>query len=231
MTWRHLPHGPLERLESNLWTVEGRVPGMTIPRRMVVARRRDGRLVIHSAVSLDDAGMAELESLGEPAFLLVPSRVHRMDAPAWAGRYPGMQVLAPRGALAAARKVVRVDGTYADHPADPDVELVPELAGVRAAEGAMIVRSDGRASLALCDALFNLPHQPGFTGFLLRHVTSSTGGPRVSRLFRVAAVRDGRAFREHLARLAETPGLVRVLPAHGAIVDDGRAGLLRALEV
>jgi hypothetical protein len=227
VSWRFEPHGPLIRLEDDLWTAVGSVKGMQITRRMVVARRRDGRLVIHSAVSLDDAAMRELESLGEPAFLLVPGRYHRKDAAAWLARYPGMKVLAPRGAVNAARAVVRVDGTYEDHPQDPDVILVPELAGTEAREGAMIVRSDGTASLALCDAVFNLPHAHGLEGFLMRYVTSSTGGPRVSRLFRWTSVKDRAALGRHLLQLADTPGLKRVLPAHGEPIDGDAAGTLR----
>jgi hypothetical protein len=37
------------------------------------------------------------------------------------------------------------------------------------------------------------------------------------------------AVRETLVRLADTPGLVRVIPSHGDIVDKDPAGVLREI--
>jgi hypothetical protein len=91
MTWKVHPHGPLEELEPNLLMVEGTVPGVPFGRRMLVAKLADGRVAIHSAVALGDEAMARIEALGEPAFLLVPSRYHRLDAAAFKARYPKMR--------------------------------------------------------------------------------------------------------------------------------------------
>ena len=79
--WHVLPHGPLERLAENLWWVQGSLRGMSLKRVMTVARRTDGELVIHSAIAMTEDAMRELEALGEPAFLVVPNRGHRLDAP------------------------------------------------------------------------------------------------------------------------------------------------------
>ena len=62
--WMVLPHGKIEKLEENLWRVDGTLPGGGPPRVMTIARLRDGRLVIHGAIALDDASMKELEALG-----------------------------------------------------------------------------------------------------------------------------------------------------------------------
>lgn len=48
--WRVRGHGPISELESNLWEVEGEVPGMPMRRRMAVVRLGDGSLVVHSAI-------------------------------------------------------------------------------------------------------------------------------------------------------------------------------------
>jgi hypothetical protein len=68
--------------------------------------------------------------------------------------------------------------------------------------------------------------EPGLDGLLLR-LLGSTGGPKVTPLARWIAVRDRRALRDHLLQLAQTPGLVRVIPCHGGIISKDPSGVLR----
>jgi hypothetical protein len=56
--WTVLDHRPIQRLEENLWCVTGSLPGMALKRVMTLVRLDDGRIVIHSAVALDDEAMA-----------------------------------------------------------------------------------------------------------------------------------------------------------------------------
>ena len=84
-----------------------------------------------------------------------------------------------------------------------------------------------RFSVVLNDAVFNMKHQPGLSGLVLRYVTASSGGPRVSRLAKLALVKDREALRAHLLRLAETPGLRRLIVSHHELVSDDAAGALR----
>ena len=86
--------------------------------------------------------------------------------------------------------------------------------------------ADG-VTIVLNDAVFNLPHGEGFTGFIFRHVTQSSGGPRVSRVTRWFVVKDRKAFRAHLERLAETPDLRRVIVSHQDVIDVNPCGALR----
>lgn len=224
--WQVLRHGPIERLESNLWSVTGTLPGMSLKRVMTLVRLEDGRIVIHSAVALEDDAMAEIEAWGRPAVLLVPNGYHRLDAPAYLARYPDLRILCPRGSRAKVEEVVRVDGDYDGFDDDLTVSL-EHLSGVRKAEGVMTVRSGSGTTLVLNDALFNMPHGRGVPGFIFRHITGSTGGPRVTRLFRMLAVKDKAAFRDHLNRLAETPNLVRIIVSHHKPITDQPAETLR----
>src|SRR5437016_4123932 len=52
--WTVLPHGPLEKLEPNLWAVEGTIPmpAGELSRRMCIARLGDGRLLLMNGVPL-----------------------------------------------------------------------------------------------------------------------------------------------------------------------------------
>lgn len=217
--WKVRPHEPLQKLEENLWFVVGELGGSApLKRTMVIAKRSDGRLVIHNAVALEDAAMKEIEAWGEPAFLLVPNGYHRIDARRFKDRYPTLKVLAPAGSRKRVEEKVQVDGTYEDYPADSAVEVV-NMDGVKQAEGAMLVHSTRGTTLALNDAIFNMPHAPGFGGFVVKYIFASSGGPKVSRLGRMALVKDKAAFRAQLEKFADIPGLIRVLVAHHEPID------------
>jgi hypothetical protein len=216
-SWKVLPHDPVVTLAENLWWVEGSLPGMTLRRTMTVARRSDGRLVIHSAIAMNEAAMKELESWGRPAFLLVPNGWHRLDAPAFKLRYPSIKVLAPKGGVAKVADKVTVDGTFDDYPQD-DAVRVEMLHGVKDNEGAMIVRSKDGVTVVLTDAMFNMEKKPGDTmGWLMTSLFGSAPGPRVSRLFKLMAVSDKKALAQDLERYAGTADLQRVIVAHGSV--------------
>jgi hypothetical protein len=73
-----------------------------------------------------------------------------------------------------------------------------------------------------------MPHGKALAGFIFRHVTASTGGPRVPRLFRWFVVKDRAALAAHLERLADTPDLVRIIVSHHRMITDRPSETLRA---
>jgi hypothetical protein len=211
--WKVLPHGPIEKLADNLWWVQGSLPGMSLKRTMTVVRFSDGRLLIHNAIALDEASMRQLEDWGSPTFLVVPNGGHRLDAPAFKKRYPALQVVAPRGSRARIEEVVPVDLTYDQFPAEDTVRF-ETLHGVKEAEGAMLVRSADGVTVVLNDAVFNMDRKRDPLGFFFTTLAGSAPGPRVSRLAKLIYVKDKPALRSDLERLAETPGLQRLVVAH-----------------
>jgi len=225
--WTVLPHGALEKLEENLWAVSGALPRGPLRRRMAIVRLGDGRLVFHNGVPLAPAAMAEVEAWGRPAFLVVPNRFHRLDIHAWKARYPDLRLLCPGDARPHVAKVAAVDGDLSALPPDASLEAVP-LGGMKMEEAPLLVRSGQprRATLVFGDVLFNVPHQPGPGGLVLRLVGSS-GGPKVTRIARLLAVRDRGALAADLEELAATPDLVRLLPSHGEDVTADAPGVLR----
>lgn len=227
--WSVLEHGPIQRLEENLWAVEGFVPNFPIQRRMAVARLEDGSLVVHSAICLEEAAQRELEAFGTVRYVIVPNAFHRIDAPRYAARYPDATIVCPDPSRKAVAKRTRVDGNPTLIPKSDGFSAEP-LAGSGIQEHVLKVRSSRGVTLVFNDTLFNLPKLPGFKGWLYGLI-GSTGGPKVTPLMRVAAIRDKKALRAHLERLAETPGLRRVLPGHGFAVEgeaECRAMLLTA---
>jgi len=225
--WTVLPHGPLRQLTGNLWTVEGSLPDMPIKRVCSIVRLRGGKLVLHNAIALEERAMAEIEHLGDPAFLLVPNGWHRLDAKVFKDRYPAARVLCPGGALERVGEVIHVDGTYDAFPGDVDVR-VQHLEGVERAEGFLEVRSEGRVSLVFNDLVFNQPHLPGLFGFVYRLIGSS-GGPRVPLALRMRVVTEKKVLRSQLEELAGIPELERVVVMHGTSVEEAPGDFLRAV--
>jgi hypothetical protein len=223
--WKVLQHGPIEALSERLRIVVGALPGMPLERVMSAVRLDDGSLVIHSAIALDPSTQKELEAWGEPRVLIVPCGWHRLDAPAYKTRYPSIRVICPEGARKKVARVVPVDGHYDALGATPPL-VVRYLDGVGKQEGYLELADDAGTTLVFNDAVFNQPHLPGSFGFVYKLIGSS-GGPRVPRLVRFAMVKDKRALRAQLERLAETPRLRRVVMSHGTRVDDDPAGFLR----
>jgi len=235
-SWTVLNHGPLETLDDGLWRVAGSLPNMGLPRCGVFARHIDPTtgdpgLVVHSAVSVEDSVLQKLVDAAPPRWLIVPNAMHRLDAPAWKARFPELQVICPPAARTAVSEKVSVDATF-DELADrftpgSGVELRP-LAGIDGKEWAMIIHhGDDTASLAVTDAIFNLPHQPGFGGLMMR-LMGSSGGPKVTFVARTMMVSDKKALADDLRSLAAMgPRLRRIIPGHGEVIDTDAADTLR----
>jgi hypothetical protein len=220
--WTVLEHGPIEKLGDNLWRVEGAVPRMSLRRVMTIARLEDGRLVIHNGIALAEPAQREVEAWGTPAFLIVPNGYHRLDAPAYKARHPAIEVLAPRGSRKKVEEVVAVDGTYEDFRQTEEVRL-ETLRGIRDAEGAMIVRSADGVTVVLNDVVFDMEVPKDLVGRLIAKAFANAPGPRVSRLMKLLLIKDRRALREDLERLAALPGLTRLIVAHDKVSHGPRA--------
>jgi hypothetical protein len=149
--WIVQPYRPIARAEPNLWTVDGdmRLPGGMFPRKMALMRLSDGRMVIHSAIPLNEPDMAEIERWGEPSFCIVPNRRHRLDASAFRKRYPGLKMLCPAAARKRVEKAVPIDGSYEMLPP----EIMWQTLATSDGEAAFISRNGERASLIFADVL------------------------------------------------------------------------------
>ena len=229
--WKVLPHGKLTAIEDDILTVVGDIPMPVgdMKRRMTVVRLRDRRLVIFSAVALDEEEMRALEEFGEPAFLIVPNDHHRLDSKIWKDRYPAMQVITPEGAREKVEKAVPVDATSADFD-DPDVALIT-VPGTRGHEAALEVRGPNGTTLVLNDVVGNMRDTSGFGGWLLRMMGFAGDKPHVPFPVKVAIINDKAALAVQLRRWAELPSLKRILVSHGSTIEDDPRGALRELAV
>lgn len=227
--WKVLPHDDLVRIGDDILTVVGeiRMPLMTLPRRMTIVRLRDGRLVIFSAIALDEDEMRRIEAFGRPAFLIVPNDHHRLDAKIWKQRYPSLTVVAPAGAREKVAEAVPVDAAEADFD-DPRVAFVI-VPGTDEREGALAVRDGDGLTLVLNDIVGNIRDEHGVGGWLLRRMGFAGDEPHVPGPVKFNMVESKAALRSQLLRWAGDPALRRIIVSHGDTIDDNPAGALRDL--
>lgn len=222
-SWTVHPHRPIEKLEPNLWRVEGDLPGGHGGTRvMTIIKLASGGLVIHNAIALEDDLMTEIEAFGDPEILIVPNGFHRLDAKVFKERYPKLRVLCPSRAVKKVAQVVPVDGTLDDGPKDATLRIF-HLDGTRGHEGVIEVKSGSGTSLVFNDVVNNMPKLGGLMGVLL----APTGRPAVPRIFRWFFIKDKAAFRAGMEKLAGTPDLRRVIVSHGKMMSERPAEDLR----
>lgn len=227
--WKVLPHGKLSEIDQNILTVTGeiRMPLMNLPRRMTVVRLNDSRLVVFSAIALDEAEMAKLEAYGRPAYLIVPSDKHRLDAKIWKDRYPAMRVVAPEGARAKVAEIVPVDTVAPDFD-DPKVEFVT-VPGTRDRESALVVQTPNGTTLVLNDVVGNIRDAHGLGGWLLSKVGFAGDRPRIPGVVKKVMIADKNALRAQLLQWAEIASLKRILVSHGSPIEEDPRQTLREL--
>lgn len=227
--WTVLPHGPLRAIETGLVTVVGQVPLPlgNFPRRMSVVALPGRRCAIFSPIPLREPDMAAIEALGDPAMIVVPSSAHRLDARPFKARYPNAKVLTATGARAKVEEAVPVDASNAD--CGERVRLLT-VAGTQSGELAMLVKHDGGASLIVNDIIGNVrhPHGPG-AWLMSRLMGFGAHGPQVPRVVRHLLIKDKPALAAQLREWADMPGLRRIIPSHGEIIDDQPGAILRML--
>jgi hypothetical protein len=221
-----LPHGAIEELAPNLWHVTGTLPSSTmVPREMVLYRFADATLLIHSAIALNETVMAELESLGTPKILIVPNRIHRLDAGVYKQRYPNLIIVCPAAAKPYVEQVVEVDG-IAEEVLPTYGIICHEPVGIRPQELVYELPLPTGKALVFTDILFNLnkaylqQHLP-YGEFLLQWLGASAIGSSgffgITGLGRRFFMNDRNAYRQWLEALADgIPDLRVISVAHGS---------------
>ena len=228
--WTVTPHGPIEKLDDGIWSLESPIPGIPgrgFLRRMTIVRRADGTLMFFNAVPMDDPTLAQLKALGPFSALVVPAPTHAMDAPAFRDKL-GVRVYAPADSLGALRsRDVPIDAPLEELPPDARVRTI-KLDGLSTGEHVVTITDGSRVTVLLCDQVLNVPHGPGFWGLAWR-LMGLTGGPRIGPFWRKKFVADEAVYRRSFEALADLPGLARVVPSHGPVIDRDPGQVLRTV--
>lgn len=108
--------------------------------------------------------MDQLESFGKPTVLVVPNRMHRLDARLYKQKYKDLIVTCPSVAKSAVSEIVAVDQTIEEYvKSNPNQGIkihVPE--GISPGELTYELELDGgKAALIFCDLLFNVTKPVG----------------------------------------------------------------------
>lgn len=212
-----LPHSPIQELAPNLWHVTGSL--MTAPREMVLYKLPDSTLLIHSAIALNEAGMSQLESLGVPKILIVPNRIHKLDALVYKHRYPDILVVAPEAAKPYVEEVVRVDAVAEEFLPKQGI-ICHQPAGIRPQELVYQLQLTTGKALIFTDILFNLTQSylemyAPKTKWTFRFLGAS-GYFGITALGKQFFMTDKSAYRQWLETLADSISNLRVISvAHG----------------
>lgn len=221
-----LPHGPLTELAPGLWSATGSIKGMPLKRNMIVARLPDGRLVVHSAVALDDENMKKLESLGDVAFILVPGPGHRLDVKRYQERYRGAKVVAPAAARAKVEQVCPVAASCEEALSGLPGFRWQAIPGLPVELAYELDVGEGTA-LIVNDVLGHGPPEPGFGGWLFAQLGTPGGKLALPRIVRFFQVKDRPAVCAWLAAQGERDDLRVLTTSHGAAITGDVAGQIR----
>lgn len=215
-----LPHSPIQELAPNLWHVTGILQASGYPpREMILYKLPDSTLLIHSGIVLDEATMTQLESLGTPKIMIVPNRIHRLDARVFKQRYPELIVVAPAAAIPYVEQVVPVDATTEEFL--PQYGIVcHQPIGIRPQELAYELQLPTGKALIFTDILFNLTesylNKYARESKLPVGILGASGFFGITRLGKMFYMTDRNAYRQWLESLANNITDLQVISvAHG----------------
>ena len=120
----YTPLDQAKPIGKDIWIFDGPVIGfkyaglkLPFPTRMTVIRLADGKLFVHSPIRLNDVLKAEIDALGEVAYLIAPNTIHYASVPDWQKAYPNAKAFCAPGVIKRAKSVgiaVSFDAELAD---------------------------------------------------------------------------------------------------------------------
>ena len=216
-----LPHDPIRQIAEDLYVVHGSVrmlPVASITRNMAIVHHQ-GQLTLINAVRMDEAGLRDLEALGEIRHVLRLGPLHGMDDPFYVDRYQANFWSFEGGTTYAGPAITNPLLEGGELPF-PNAKLFA-FNHLKQPEGAILLeRTTG--VLLTCDSVQSYstpPHMP-HTAWLTRLVLPFLGFPNKTIigpiwLKRMAKDRDG--VRREFDRLLALE-FDQLLSAHGTFV-------------
>ena len=164
----------IEKITERIWSIPTyfKVAGLIqLNGRCTLIRLRNGRLWVHSPVRLTPELKAQIDPLGEVAYLVAPSLFHHLFVGEWKEAYPQAQVYAPQG-LEKKRPDLEIDHFLSDHQTETQFEWSEEIDHV-ALYGMPKVREHlfydrFSQTVIITDFCFFFPQAAGFTKYYLK---------------------------------------------------------------
>jgi hypothetical protein len=216
----------LDPVTKDVWTTTRslRFYGVDSGARMNVVRLADGRLFVHSPVSLDAATRAAVDALGRVQSIVAPSLFHHLYVGEWMRAYPDAIICACPG-LERKREDLPWSRVLGDEP-EPDWrgELDQVFFGARSLENEVVFFHRASGTLICADAIFNLSTLPSRLTRVVAVLLGARkpGATWVERFL----IRDRAAARAQVDRMLAW-NADRIVLAHGAIIETGGREVLR----
>lgn len=227
------PYTAPEQIAEDVWIVRGNL-SYPLHRNMVIIRLATGELVLHSVIAMEEAGLKALEALGTPAYSIVPSVLHVMDAPFYKARYPAMKQLAPSAAMAEIGKTVALDGTVEDVLPSLGFAL-HKVPGSKVAEFVYEYPMPGGGRALVANDVFGSAHAADDSRLLGWLIVSHIAVPGhhlgIPRIYRWRFITDIAAIRKFAGDLATVPDLRLITVSHGDPAVTNPAEALRSVAV
>ena len=219
-----LPFDPPLEIAPDLFVVHGCVRANFIARfsRNMAIVRDKGVLTLINPVRMDDAGLAQLEVLGEVKHVLRLGPLHGMDDPFYVDRYGAEFWSFPGGVT---YTTPAIDHRLSDAGELPfgDAQLFG-FAHMKEPEGAILLKRDG-GILLTCDAIQSYatpPHLP-HTNVFSKLVLPLIGFPKdtiIGPIWVKLLVEDETGIKREFQRLLSLP-FEQLLSAHGTFLPSG----------
>lgn len=219
----------LQAVADDVWMAQQVLakPGrVRIPINMTVLRLRDGALLLHAPIAIDDALAAALDALGPVRHVVAPNSFHHLYVAPCLQRYPQAALYLAPG-LPQKRPDLKPAGVLGAGalPWDSELDTLTIEGAPKLREVAFFHRAS--RTLLVTDLLFNMTHPATATTGLVLRMMGTYRRLAVSRAWRFYT-KDRRAQQPTLEALLTWP-FQRIIPAHGSVYD-GAAPSLPARE-
>jgi hypothetical protein len=219
MPWKSITE-QIRVLDDELW-----LPGRVVfPIRATAIRLEDGTVWLHSPTRMDDEDAAALAAWGEVRHLVAPNALHHLYLGAAAERFPEARVWGPV-TLPKKRPDLRFDGLLGQDVAPWEGEI-----GRIAIEGAPWVDEHvffhhRSGTLLVTDLLFHVVEPKTIATSVVHMIVGTWKRLGQSRVWRWQTEDKGAAAAA-CRRVLAWP-IERVVPAHGAVVEEQAKERLR----
>lgn len=215
----------MKQLAENLWikTFPLSVLGTDHGRTVTVIRLAGGRTIVHSMAPFSPADLAEIRSLGEPAWLVESMLLHDTYAAEGRKAFPEIPFYGPEGF----GEIVKFETLSLRHPPTEwagEIEVV-ELHGAPRLKEHAVIHKPSR-TLIVADLIFNFRQdEKGWNRIFHRYIAGFRRYPGMSRVFKIC-ITDKAAFRASLEKLLEKD-FDRIIVGHGNVIPANGKELLR----
>lgn len=209
----------LQAVTDDVWVAQQVLvkPGrVLIPINMTVVRLRDGSLLVHAPIAIDESLAQSLEALGPVRHVVAPNSFHHLFVTPCLQRYPQAALWVAPG-LPAKRSDLKPAGVLGldQPPWAGELDALVIDGAPRLREVVFFHRAS--RSVLVTDLLFNMTDPATFTTGLVLRLMGTYRRLAVSRAWRLYT-KDRRAQQPALQALLAWP-FERIIPAHGTVYD------------